>query len=99
MLDKDENKTSNEHYGLFKAKKNELAVKLTETKSVRKLDLLEVEGMQVDDVKEEEFLPGYVGKESNFSFKEKRESREQSKNVHEISIDNFLECREGSFRL
>jgi hypothetical protein len=59
----------------------------------------------VDDVKED-FLSRYVGKESDFSFKHKRNSKGyntnvkgSNTNVHEISIDNILECREGSFRL
>jgi hypothetical protein len=43
VLNKDENKASEEHYGKVIA--NTLAVKLAETKSLRNLDLLAVEGM------------------------------------------------------
>jgi hypothetical protein len=43
VLNKDENKAREEHYGHLKA--NTLAVKLAETKSLRNLNLLAVEGM------------------------------------------------------
>jgi hypothetical protein len=45
VLNKDENKARDVHYGQLKAKANTLAVKLAETKSMRNLDLLAVEGM------------------------------------------------------